>query len=84
MGDPAFQVEGHSTVGIDPFAVVFARNMHMRAGGGAALAGRMPDRITLFDQHARTHHLVGAQVEVKDHPTGAFIAVHIQVQHGNG
>jgi len=80
VGYPAFQVEGDRAVRQDPLAVVFARQVHVRAGGLAALTGGVADVIAGLEVRPGCHAPDVANVQVEDHPTSLFVAVPIQVE----
>ena len=46
LGDPAFQVESQRALSRDPFPIVLAGDVNVRACAIPGLTGRVPDRIT--------------------------------------
>src|SRR5579859_3826074 len=82
---PAAQVEGHhpghDAIRRYPFAIEFAPDVHVRAGGQAALAGGVADRVAGLDDGARGDALSVGDVKIEDDPAGAFKAIPIQIEH---
>src|SRR5205814_2094440 len=79
-GDPARQVERNRAVSGDPLAVVFARNVYVRAGGPAALARGVANGLAALDEFSSRHAVLGGDVQVQNVPTGGFAAVAIQIE----
>ena len=73
--NPAIEIEGYCAVSRDPFAVVLAGDMDVRAGGFTALAGGVSHRVAGLQPGSSRGAAVGPHVQVENDPACALIPI---------
>jgi hypothetical protein len=81
MGNPAIQVKGKSSISQNPFAVVTPGNMKMRSCCNPTFAGRVSNIATLVKEFACFHTTSFCDMQKKQHPTGLFFAITVEIKH---